>query len=98
MLVASAVKEWPDRRDAIQAAFDAILGIVDEVLAIDKPAADRAKEIVLAYSRLSPRDAIHIAVMEQRGVRRILSFDAGFDCLPGDRTPEALIGFQGQAP
>jgi len=72
-----------DRRDAIQAAFDAILGIVDEILAIDKPAAERAKEIVLGHSRLSPRDAIHIAVMERRGVRRILSFDAGFDGLPG---------------
>ena len=72
-----------DRRDAIQAAFDAILGIVDEILAIDKPAAERAKEIVLGHSKLSPRDAIHIAVMERRGVRRILSFDAGFDGLPG---------------
>jgi hypothetical protein len=36
-----------DRRDAIQPAFDAILGIVDQVLSIDLVAAERAKTIVL---------------------------------------------------
>jgi uncharacterized protein len=71
------------RRDAIQPAFDALLGIVDEVLAIDKVAAQRAKEIVLGHGRLSPRDAIHLAVMEQRGIHQIMSFDAGFDGYPG---------------
>jgi uncharacterized protein len=71
------------RRDAIQPAFDALLGIVDEVIAIDKSAAQRAKEIVLGHGRLSPRDAIHLAVMEQRGVRQIISFAAGFDGYPG---------------
>jgi predicted nucleic acid-binding protein len=71
------------RRDGIQAAFDALLGIVDEVLPINKSAVERAKEIVLGHNRLSARDAIHLAVMEQRGVRRIMSFDAGFDGFPG---------------
>jgi len=32
---------------------------------------------------LSARDALHIAVMEQNGIGRILSFDSGFDGLPG---------------
>jgi uncharacterized protein len=50
---------------------------------IDKSAVERAKEIVLGNRRLSPRDAIHLAVMEQRGVHRILSFDTGFDGFPG---------------
>jgi hypothetical protein len=36
-----------DRRDAIQPAFDAILGIVDQVLPVDLVAAERAKSIVL---------------------------------------------------
>jgi len=72
-----------DRRDAIQPAFDALLGIVDEVLPIDTAAVERAKEIVLGNRRLSPRDALHIAVMERRGIRRIMSFDAGFDGFPG---------------
>jgi hypothetical protein len=29
------------------------------------------------------RDALHIAVMERHRVARILSFDAGFDGVPG---------------
>jgi predicted nucleic acid-binding protein len=29
------------------------------------------------------RDAVHLAVMRRHGVRRILSFDAGFDAEPG---------------
>ena len=71
------------RLDAIQPAFDAILRIVDEVIAIDLAAVEKAKQIVLAYRHLSARDAVHLAVMEQRGISRILSFDSGFDTVPG---------------
>lgn len=71
------------RLDAIQPAFDAILKIVDEVIAIDGAAVEKAKQIVLAYRHLSARDAVHLAVMEQRGISRILSFDSGFDTVPG---------------
>lgn len=71
------------RLDAIQPAFDAILKIVDEVIAIDRKVAERAKQIVLAYRHLSARDAVHVAVMEQHRITRILSFDTGFDNLPG---------------
>jgi predicted nucleic acid-binding protein len=39
--------------------------------------------LVLAYRGLSARDAIHAAVMKARGISRILSFDAGYDSLPG---------------
>jgi uncharacterized protein len=46
-------------------------------------AAERAKSIVLGSFRLSARDAIHLAVMEQHSVGQILSFDAGFDGHPG---------------
>jgi len=72
-----------DRRDAIQAAFDALLGIADEVLSIDRATVERAKEIVMGSQRLSARDAIHLAVMEGHGVEQILSFDSGFDGFPG---------------
>jgi uncharacterized protein len=72
-----------DRRDAIQPAFEAILGIVDEVLPVAESTVQRAKDIVLGYGRLSPRDAIHLAAMEMRGIHRIMSFDAGFDSFPG---------------
>ena len=72
-----------DRRDAIQHVFDALLGVVDEVLVVDGGATERAKQIVLGYRQLSARDAVHLAVMEQNGIRQILSFDAGFDAFPG---------------
>jgi predicted nucleic acid-binding protein len=72
-----------DRRDAIQPAFDALLGIVDEVYGVAAPDVDRAKAIVLGKRRLSARDALHAAVMERERVTRIMSFDAGFDGLPG---------------
>jgi len=72
-----------NRRDAIQPAFDALLGIVDQVLAVDRSVAQRAKEIVLGYQQLSARDAVHLAVMEHHGIERILTFDSGFDGFPG---------------
>jgi hypothetical protein len=72
-----------DRRDAIQAAFDLLLRIVDEVLPVDQGAAERAKDIVMGHRRLSARDALHIAVMERERIERILSFDSGFDGFPG---------------
>jgi predicted nucleic acid-binding protein len=71
-----------DRRDAIQPAFDALLAVIDEVLAVDRAVVERAKQIVLGYRQLSARDAVHVAVMEQNGIKQILSFDAGFDSYP----------------
>jgi len=72
-----------DRRASIQPAFDVLLGIVDQVLAVDRAATERAKDIVLGHRHLSARDAVHLAVMEQHGIERILTFDAGFDGFPG---------------
>jgi uncharacterized protein len=72
-----------NRRDAIQPAFDALLGIVDEVFAVDQGITERAKEIVLGYRQLSARDAVHLAVMKRHGIEQIFSFDSGFDRFPG---------------
>lgn len=71
------------RQDKIQPAYDALLNVVDEILPIDRPTMERAKQIVLGYHQLSARDAVHVAVMEQHGIKQILSFDTGFDRLPG---------------
>lgn len=71
-----------NRRDAIQPAFDVLLAMVDDVLKIDRNTTERAKQIVLGYARLSARDAVHLAVMEQNGIEQILSFDSGFDSFP----------------
>jgi len=72
-----------NRRDAIQPAFDALLGIVDQVLPVDRSIAERAKQIVLGYQQLAARDAVHLAVMERHGIDLILTFDSGFDGFPG---------------
>ena len=71
------------RRDAIQPAFDALLGVVDDVWAVDRRSVERAKTILLERESLSARDALHVALMEQNGVTRIASFDTGFDVVPG---------------
>ena len=72
-----------DRRDAIQPAFDALLGVVDEVYPVEQRDAERAKDLLQGTRALSARDAIHVATMERNAVRRIFSFDAGFDQVPG---------------
>jgi predicted nucleic acid-binding protein len=72
-----------NRRDAIPPAYDALLGIVDQVLPVDRAVAERAKEIVLGHRQISARDAVHLAVMEQHSIEQILTFDSGFDGFPG---------------
>ena len=71
------------RKDAISPAFQAILGVVDEVFAVGLSDVERAKEILLGAARLSARDAVHLAIMERNRVETILSFDSGFDDYPG---------------
>lgn len=70
------------RRDAIRPAFDALLGVCDEVFPVERDDAVMASSIILDTPVLSARDAIHAAVMKRRGVSRLMSFDAGFDALP----------------
>lgn len=71
------------KREAIGPAFRVVLDLVDDIFSIEKSDALRAGEIVQNRSRLSARDAIHIAVMERQGVRSVFSFDADFDRWPG---------------
>jgi uncharacterized protein len=74
-----------DRRDAIQPAWDALAAVADEVFPVDLTDANRARTIVLERHGLSARDALHAAVMARHAVTDILSFDAGFDLVPGLR-------------
>jgi len=72
-----------ERRDAIQPALDAVLGVVDEVFPIELVDVEQAKRVLDGTPTLSARDALHIAVMRRRDVSRIMSFDSGFDGVPG---------------
>lgn len=71
------------RRDAITPAYEALLGVVDAVIPIDRAMVERAKNILLGAPRLSARDAVHLAVMQLHGIDRILSFDTGLSGFPG---------------
>jgi len=72
-----------DRREAIRPALDAILGVVDEVYPVERADVEKAAEVLAGRLRVSARDALHVAVMARRRVKRILSFDGGFDGVPG---------------
>lgn len=45
--------------------------------------AEVLQEILHRYVAIDRRDAIHVATMARNAVRRIFSFDAGFDQVPG---------------
>lgn len=72
-----------NKREAIQPAFDAILGVVDDVLAIERVDVEHTKDTVLRYQSLSARDALHVAVMARHDITQLMSFDRGFDVYPG---------------
>jgi hypothetical protein len=71
------------RRDAIQPAFDALLGVVDEVYPVEREDVEAAKRVLDGLPDMGARDALHVAVMRRRDVDRVLSFDTGFDAVPG---------------
>jgi predicted nucleic acid-binding protein len=72
-----------ERLDAIQPAFDVILDVVDEVLPVHLREVEEAKNVLLSRKGVSARDSIHVAVMKTNKIKRILSFDEGFDRIPG---------------
>ena len=71
------------RIDAVQPAFDITLSLVDEVLPVRLSHVRHAKDILLGQYGLSARDTLHLAVMADADVTRIMSFDTGFDSYPG---------------
>lgn len=72
-----------DRRGYIQLAYDAMLGVVDEVLPVERATLERAKQLVLQYPTMLVRTAVHVAVMQLNSIDTVLSFDTGFDRVPG---------------
>ncbi len=72
-----------NRRDAIQPCFNVVLEIVDEVLPVTVETVSVAREIVIGHPDMTARDAIHLAIMREHDIERILSFDRHFDALPG---------------
>jgi predicted nucleic acid-binding protein len=73
-----------NRREAIEPAWNVLRRVVDEVYPIELTDVAKARGLV-ATSRLTARDALHVAVMQRRDISEILSFDAAFDGVPGIR-------------
>ena len=73
------------RHAAIAAAFATLDAIADEVLGFGLAEVRAARRLIGLVPGISSRDALHVAVMRQAGVSRILSFDRGFDSCPGIR-------------
>ncbi len=71
-----------DRKPSIQMAFDALDIIIDECFPVTFRDVVAAKEVLLAYSGVSSRDALHVAIMRSRKITRILTFDQEFDRIP----------------
>lgn len=71
------------RPEDIDPAFDALLAVVDVVYPIERADVERARRLLRTTPSMSARDAVHIAVMQGRDIGRILSFDSGFDGIPG---------------
>ena len=70
-----------ERLDAIQPAFDVLLGMVDEIFTVSIADMIRAKEFVFSYKGICARDAVQAAVMKNNDIEEILTFDGGFDAL-----------------
>ena len=51
------------RREAIKSAYDLLLGLVEEVFAIDLLDLQRARDILMETKEVSARDSLHAAVM-----------------------------------
>lgn len=73
-----------NRREAIEPAWNALRSVVDEVYPIELVDVQKAR-ILIATSRLTARDALHVAVMQRREIDEIVSFDTAFDGIPGLR-------------
>ena len=71
------------RPDSIDEAFNELNRIVTRVLSYDMDDVRLARAILREVPGVQARDAIHAAVMLNRGIARIMSHDRGFDRVPG---------------
>lgn len=71
------------RSEFIDPGFAVLVGLVDVVYPIERADVERARRLMRTAPRLSARDALHVAVMQAHDVGQILSFDRGFDGIPG---------------
>lgn len=71
------------RPDAIAPAFELLDQLTDACVPVTVDTVRRAKTLLESHPGLSARDAVHAAVMKANEIRDVLSFDSGFDSIPG---------------
>jgi predicted nucleic acid-binding protein len=74
-----------ERRDLARDVYDLFVQICPVVYDVTLADTDRARDLLVAHVSLSARDAVHAAVMLNRGVEWIATFDSGFDAVSGIR-------------
>ena len=70
------------RPTAARTVYQAAVRLCQEILPIEVRDTSRALDLLETHVRLTPRDALHIATMEHRGLTRLLSTDQDFDDVP----------------
>jgi predicted nucleic acid-binding protein len=65
--------------------YDSFVEICPVVLPVTLADTDRARDLLSKHASLTPRDAIHAAVMLNHDVTWIATFDTDFDRVPGIR-------------
>ncbi len=68
-----------DRLDLAEQVYDYFVALIPEVFDVTLADTDLAKGVLVSTAGISARDAVHAAVMMNRGVESIATFDRGFD-------------------
>ena len=71
------------RLDLAAQVYDLFVQICPVVFPVNLADTDRAKALVCGKAAVSPRDALHAAVMLNNGVPRVATFDNDFDRIVG---------------
>lgn len=75
---------WDDGKEV----YDLVRRIVPVVVPIDELVMDRARSLLDADRVIMARDALHAAVVLEKGLKAICSFDRDFDRIRGVRRVE----------
>lgn len=75
------------------AVFDSFATIMkDRVLPVTAADMLLARQLVDSFPGFGPRDLVHLAVMKNRGITRIITADAGFDAVDWIRRQDLQAG------
>jgi predicted nucleic acid-binding protein len=73
------------RLDLAREVYDLFVTICPDVFEVRRTDTDRARDLLMKSPGLSARDAVHAAVMLNRDIEWIATFDGGFDRVAGIR-------------